>query len=92
MVYDRFTERTQIYLTEDDLALLEREANRSGASRSELIRRAIRARYRDVDLPSRREALRQSAGAWADREFTGESYVDAIREDLDDRLGPLGSP
>lgn len=85
-------ERTQVYLSQEDLALLEGEASRSGASRSELIRRAIRARYGPVDRAARRAALERSAGSWRDRKFTGESYVDELRGDLTHRLDRLGAP
>jgi hypothetical protein len=37
--------RTQIYLTDEELQLLDREARETGASRSELIRRAVREKY-----------------------------------------------
>ncbi len=37
--------RTQIHLGDDELELLDEAAARSGAARSELIRRAIRAQY-----------------------------------------------
>jgi Arc/MetJ-type ribon-helix-helix transcriptional regulator len=59
-------------------------------SRSELIRRAIRDRYGERDWEIRRVGLRQSAGAWADREQTGAATVDASRGDLNDRLARLG--
>jgi hypothetical protein len=35
-------------------------------------------------------ALQASAGSWADRDFTGAEYVDAIRGDLNVRLRRLG--
>jgi metal-responsive CopG/Arc/MetJ family transcriptional regulator len=37
--------RTQIHLDEDAVLLLDREAARTGASRAELIRRAVRDTY-----------------------------------------------
>jgi metal-responsive CopG/Arc/MetJ family transcriptional regulator len=37
--------RTQIHLDEDVLRLLDQEAARTGASRAELIRRAVRAAF-----------------------------------------------
>ena len=37
--------RTQIHLGEEEVAILDREQQRTGASRSELIRRAVRAAY-----------------------------------------------
>jgi metal-responsive CopG/Arc/MetJ family transcriptional regulator len=45
--------RTQVYLGAEDLELLDREAARTGASRSELIRRAIRVEARRGDLTER---------------------------------------
>ena len=35
--------------------------------------------------------LRETAGAWKDRDFTGAEYVDRIRGDLNARLGRLGA-
>ncbi len=83
-------QRTQIYLSERELELLDRASQRTGASRSELIRRAVRGQYGEPDFDARRAALRASAGAWKDREFTGAQYVEAIRGDLDERLRKLG--
>jgi Arc/MetJ-type ribon-helix-helix transcriptional regulator len=67
-------------------------AARTGASRSELIRRAIRDRYGERDWATRRAALTASAGAWKDRGLTGTEYVDALRGDLNTRLERLGWP
>jgi metal-responsive CopG/Arc/MetJ family transcriptional regulator len=89
-VYSDTMQRTQVYLGSEELELLDRAAIRTGASRSELIRRAIRDRYGDRDWASRRAALQQSAGAWAEREQTGAATVDATRRDLNDRLARLG--
>ncbi|MGH2759859.1 MAG: CopG family transcriptional regulator [Actinomycetota bacterium] len=82
--------RTQVYLTNDETALLDGEAERTGASRSELIRRAINAQYGRSNKALRREALLASAGSWRDRSFTGKEYVDTIRGDLNKRLSRLG--
>lgn len=84
-------QRTQIYLADDDLALLDEAAARTGATRSELIRRAVRERYgaRD-DWEAKRAALRSTAGAWKNWPTTGEEYVASVRGDLDDRLEQLG--
>jgi hypothetical protein len=89
-MYSDVMNRTQIYLTDDEVALLDAEATRSGATRSELIRRAIRAQYGSMDADARRRALLASAGSWKDRTFTGEEYVEAIRGDLNKRLKRLG--
>lgn len=76
--------RTQIYLGKEELELLDHAARETGASRSELIRRAIRARYRFEDRAAlteeARAALRELAGIWKDRPFTTEQYIRAIRD------------
>jgi hypothetical protein len=74
--------RTQIHLEPDEVALLDRTARVTGASRSELIRQAIRRQYgsaSDLTLEERRERLLATAGAWKNRRFTGEEYTRAIR-------------
>jgi Arc/MetJ-type ribon-helix-helix transcriptional regulator len=83
--------RTQIYLDDEELSALEVAAARTGASRSELIRRAIRDQYGRQPLTSKLEALRSSAGAWAGRDYTGSQYVDSIRTDANERLSRLRS-
>ena len=83
-------QRTQVYLGAEELALLDREVARTGASRSELIRRAIRERYGAREWRDRRAALRASAGAWSDRSETGADYVEARRSDLTERLKRVG--
>lgn len=86
--------RTQIYLSEVELDLLDRAARATGASRSELIRRAIREKYEPKDLGTKEERLQsllETAGAWRDRHFTGEEYVRAIRRgDMNANLRRLG--
>jgi hypothetical protein len=52
----------------------------TGASRSELIRRAVRSQY-GAGTPERRlAALRASAGIWSDRSGTGVDYVEELRQ------------
>jgi predicted transcriptional regulator len=82
--------RTQITLSDEELALLDRAARATGASRSELIRRAIHTAYGSRSKEERTAALKRSAGSWRGRDFTGADYVDAIRDDLNDRLSRLG--
>jgi predicted transcriptional regulator len=82
--------RTQITLSDEELALLDRAARASGASRSELIRRAIHTAYGSRSKEERTAALQRSAGSWRGRDFTGTDYVDAVRGDLNDRLSRLG--
>lgn len=82
--------RTQIYLDDSDLALLDRVSQATGASRSELIRRAVRDRYGQRTKAERIAGIRASAGSWKDRDFTGAEYVDAIRSDSGERRKRLG--
>jgi len=82
--------RTQVYLGEDELELLDRVAQATGASRSELIRRAIRGTFGEKTKAERRRALTASAGSWAGRRVTGADYVDAMRGDLNERLRRFG--
>ena len=85
--------RTQIYLGERERELLERVSKATGASYSELIRRAIRGTFgRPKTKEEKLAALRAAAGSWADRGFTGAEYVDAIRGggDMNERLRQLG--
>jgi Ribbon-helix-helix protein, copG family len=82
--------RTQITLNDEELELLDRAARASGASRSELIRRAIHTAYGSRSKKERMAALHRSAGAWGGRDITGADYVDAIRDNLDDRFTRLG--
>jgi Arc/MetJ-type ribon-helix-helix transcriptional regulator len=82
--------RTQIYLGDEELELLDRVGRATGASRSELIRRAVRSTFGEKTKAERLEALQASAGSWSSRRFTGAQYVDAIRGDLNERLRRLG--
>ena len=82
--------RTQIYLGEEELELLDRVARATGASRSELIRRAVRSTFGQRTKAEKLHALDASAGSWRDRRFTGAEYVDAIRGDLNERLRRIG--
>lgn len=82
--------RTQIYLSESELELLDRAARATGASRSELIRRAVRSTFGDKTTAERRQALDASAGSWSGRTLTGAEYVDTLRGDLNERLRRLG--
>jgi hypothetical protein len=90
MVYNGVMGRTQVYLGTEELELLDRAARAVGASRSELVRRAIREAFGAGDKVDRRRALAASAGSWKSRGFTGAEYVDARRGDLNDRLRRLG--
>jgi Arc/MetJ-type ribon-helix-helix transcriptional regulator len=83
--------RTQIYLGEGELELLERASRDTGASRSELIRRAVRATFGEQGKDERLRALKASAGSWRGRRTSGAEYVEALRSgDLNERLARLG--
>lgn len=90
MVYSGVVGRTQVYLGDGELELLDRVARATGASRSELIRRAVRSTFGEKSKAERLRALEASAGAWRDRRGTGADYVDALRGDLNERLRGLG--
>ena len=90
MVYSDVVGRTQIYLGEEELELLDRVGRATGASRSELIRRAVRSTFGEKTKDEKLRALEASAGSWRGRRFTGAEYVDAIRGDLNERLRLLG--
>jgi metal-responsive CopG/Arc/MetJ family transcriptional regulator len=79
-MYTYIMERTQIYLSREQAAALDREAKKTGTTRSHLIREAIEARYgtgKDRDRIQR--VLRATAGIWRDRTETGEEYVERLR-------------
>jgi Arc/MetJ-type ribon-helix-helix transcriptional regulator len=81
--------RTQIYLGDEELDLLDRAASRTGASRSELIRRAVRGTFGEASKQDKLAALRASAGSWSAGP-SGAEFVDAVRGDLNQRLRRLG--
>lgn len=79
-MYTYIVERTQIYLSREQSAALDREARRLGTTRSHLIREAIDQAYLvGPDRERVRTVLRRSAGVWADHAETGEEYVERIR-------------
>ncbi len=90
MVYSDAMGRTQVYLSQEELGLLDHAVAETGASRSELIRRAIRRTFGEQSKDARLEALRRSAGSWKRRRFNGSEYVDALRGDLNERLRRVG--
>ncbi len=85
--------RTQIHLDAEDVELLDRAAAETGASRSELIRRAVRERYGgSSSLAARKARANRAFGAWTERSFTGDEYVRAIRSgDMNENLRRLGA-
>lgn len=89
-MYNDAMTRTQIYLGEEEVELLERAGTATGASRSELIRRAIRNTFGSPSKSEKLRALERSAGSWEDSTLTGAEYVDRVRGDLSHRLRRLG--
>ena len=65
----------------------------TGASRAELIRRAVRDQYGESSsLAARRARAHRAFGAWKDRSFTGDEYVRAIRSgDMNKNLRRIGA-
>lgn len=84
--------RTQLYLDDEECTLLDRAAAHTGASKSELVRRAIREQYGRASATARLAALHRSAGAWQEQADTGADYVEHARGDVNDRLAGLGMP
>lgn len=89
-MYSDVVQRTQIYLDDEDAKLLARMSARTGASRSELIRRAVRAHYSGRTPEGRLAALHATAGLWGDHTGSGADYVGELRGSLDDRLTQVG--
>lgn len=89
-MYSDVVHRTQVYLDDEETDLLSQAAARTGASRSELIRRAIRSQYGTQTAETRLAGLRASAGTWRERPGTGAEYVENIRGDLNERLEQVG--
>lgn len=78
-MYTYIVKRTQIYLTVRQSELLDAITEKTGRTRSDLIREAIDDKYRPSrDVKPALAALKQSAGSWARRE-TGAAYVERIR-------------
>lgn len=60
--------------------MLDTKSAESGLSLSELVRRAVDRCYGgDRDLEHDLSRLRAGVGAWADRDETGEAYVERMR-------------
>lgn len=84
--------RTQILLEDDQYDRLKAESARTGRSLGELVRAAVEEAYgREQEARELRDALRDAAGAWADRALDGEAYVEGLRRGLGRRLADLGA-
>jgi predicted transcriptional regulator len=73
--------RTQISLTDDERRLLDVVSSRTGRSMSALIRDAVNQVYgrQEADPADDVRVLAAVAGAWGDREESGEDFVSAVR-------------
>ena len=73
--------RTQLYLDEDIWKALQIQARQTGASVSELIRRAVRDKYL-MSPENRRRAMQAWVGIWKDRKDLPdtETYVRRLRK------------
>ena len=79
-MYTYIVERTQIYLSREETAALDREARRRGQTRSHLIREAIdRVYLSEPSVDDVLAALEASSGSWAGHPESGEEYVHRIR-------------
>lgn len=78
---------TQIHLSAADVALLDAESKRTGASRAELIRRAIRTAYgRGASRPRLRSVGIVSDGRWSSDTIDDE-LAEIYEEQARRRLG-----
>lgn len=88
MMYAYIMERTQIYLTESEVSALDRLGDKTGRTRSQLIREAIDAVYLNpTGTEELLRAVERSAGAWRDATETGEAYVKGIRPGIGQGAG-----
>jgi len=86
MVYTYTMQRTQIYLSEEELVAIDGEAKATGRTRSQLIREAIDKVYLASKRRALKEALDRSRGAWRGRREDGATTVERLRPG---RLGRL---
>ncbi len=80
-MYTYIVERTQIYLTEGESAALDRLAQTTGRTRSQLIREAIEARYlARPDVEQSLRVIEEAFGAWAGAgRPDGAAFVETAR-------------
>jgi hypothetical protein len=73
---------TQIHLSETEFALLDAESARTGASRGELIRRAIKAAYGPAPEPTHTPSW---VGIVSDGSFDAEKIDEELAEIFEER-------
>ena len=94
-MYTYIMDRTQIYLTPEESAALERASIKTGKTRSQLVREAIDEKYGSRrSLEEFMAALDAATGIWKDRpERDPAGYVEAGRRIEQERLERLlGDP
>ena len=78
--------RIQVSFSDEQYAHLCAESRRTGLGLAELVRRSASYSYGLMDPDERRQALDDSFGAWKDRDFDGEQYVERMRRGMAHRL------
>jgi len=76
--------RTQIYLTEPEQQALQALAQRTGRTRSELIREAVDRLIAESSSEDRLTLLRKGRGLWQDRESAPD--IRALRAEFEGRI------
>lgn len=86
-MYVYIVRRTQIYLEDTESTALDEAARRTGRTRSQLIREAIRAHVLGAtEQGDLAVILRKTAGAWRGRRGTGAQAVARLRRGRLSRL------
>ena len=78
--------RTQITLTDAQYERLRSQSQRTGASLAELVRRAVASVYGPAEDDGSEQALEDSFGAWAQRDFDSARYAERLRRGMAERL------
>ena len=77
--------RLQVTLDDDIYEALQCEAERTGASLAELVRRSVAERLGVLNVDDRLAILHRTAGIWRDRNQTGVEYQAEMRGRLSER-------
>ena len=77
--------RLQVTLDNDLYEALQSEADRTGASLAEVVRRSVSERLGILSTDDRRAILRRTAGIWSDRTQSGVEIQAEMRRGLLER-------
>ncbi len=77
--------RLQVTLDDELYVALQAEADRTGASLAEVVRRSVAERLGLLSNDERRAILRRTAGVWADRAESGVDIQASMRSGLLER-------